>query len=118
MMPFHFGPPPATRPGERAIVVPARIEIKSELLNFLARTFPLPDYFGQNWDALEECLGDLSWRDDKKIILVHHDIPLENVPADTRIYLQVLSGAAQKPTRLSIFFPESCRQKITGLLAE
>lgn len=34
---------------------------KTELLEQLAREFEFPDYFGHNWDALEECLHDLSW---------------------------------------------------------
>ena len=117
MIPFRFEAPPATRPGECLIVVPAGIETKADLLNFLACAFPLPDYFGHNWDALEECLGDLSWLEDKKFLLVHRDIPLEKADDDARIYFQILSTAAHKSARLSIFFPESCRQKITGLLA-
>lgn len=35
---------------------------KSELLDALGRALDLPDYYGGNWDALEECLLDLSWR--------------------------------------------------------
>ncbi len=31
-------------------------------LRAIARTLRFPDWFGGNWDALEDCLGDLSWR--------------------------------------------------------
>jgi RNAse (barnase) inhibitor barstar len=117
MIPFHFDAPPAARPGERLIAVPSRLETKADLFNFLAREIPLPDYFGHNWDALEECLGDLSWLDDKKILLVHRKIPLEKAPADRRIYLQILSRVAAEAKRLSIFFPESFRREITDILA-
>ncbi|MCA9792322.1 MAG: barstar family protein [Candidatus Eremiobacteraeota bacterium] len=36
---------------------------KQELLEQLAEVFGFPEYFGYNWDALEECLGDLGWLD-------------------------------------------------------
>lgn len=38
------------------------IEDKQALLLAIAEGFEFPDYFGGNWDALEECLRDLgSW---------------------------------------------------------
>jgi len=35
------------------------IESKEELLDAVAEGFGFPDWFGRNWDALEECLRDL-----------------------------------------------------------
>ena len=32
-----------------------------ELFDALAAGFSFPDYFGRNWDAVDECLRDLSW---------------------------------------------------------
>jgi RNAse (barnase) inhibitor barstar len=32
---------------------------KEELLDAIAEGFGFPDWFGRNWDALEECLRDL-----------------------------------------------------------
>lgn len=32
-----------------------------ELLTTLGRVFDFPDYYGHNYDALDECLRDLSW---------------------------------------------------------
>jgi hypothetical protein len=38
-----------------------KIEGKADLLASLSEGFEFPDYFGGNWDALDECLRDLSW---------------------------------------------------------
>jgi hypothetical protein len=42
----------------------AAIETKRDLLAAVAAALRFPDYFGMNWDALEECLTDPSWRPD------------------------------------------------------
>jgi RNAse (barnase) inhibitor barstar len=35
---------------------------KARLLDAIANGFEFPDWFGGNWDALEDCLTDLSWK--------------------------------------------------------
>ena len=35
---------------------------KDAILAALSRSLGFPDWFGGNWDALEDCLTDLSWR--------------------------------------------------------
>jgi len=39
----------------------ARVANEGELLAELARGFRFPDYFGGNWDAVNDCLRDLEW---------------------------------------------------------
>jgi RNAse (barnase) inhibitor barstar len=40
----------------------AKVRSKRSLLAALARALEFPDWFGRNWDALQDCLTDLSWR--------------------------------------------------------
>lgn len=40
----------------------ARVHGKGEFLANLAQVLVAPDWFGQNWDALADVLGDLSWQ--------------------------------------------------------
>ncbi len=37
------------------------VRTKERFLTVLAEALQFPDYFGFNWDALEDCLTDLSW---------------------------------------------------------
>ena len=43
---------------------------KSGLLEHFAKVLRFPDYFGNNWDALNDCLTDLSWLDAKGWVLI------------------------------------------------
>jgi hypothetical protein len=114
---FYFDPSREVKPGERRIEVPARLAGKGELLDFLARAFPLPVYFGHNWDALEECLLDLDWLAGPPVALVHHDIPLAAAPSDQLLYLRILAAAAAASPRLHVTFPAANRAAIDKLLA-
>jgi hypothetical protein len=43
---------------------------KPALLHNMASALGFPDWFGHNWDALEDCLTDLSWRDAPGYVLL------------------------------------------------
>ncbi len=45
---------------------------KGEVLAELARAIAAPDWFGHNWDALADALGDLSWRKSPGYVFVLH----------------------------------------------
>ncbi len=51
---------------------------KGEVLAELARSIAAPDWFGHNWDALADALGDLSWRNAPGYVMVLHG----EAPAD------------------------------------
>lgn len=45
---------------------------KGQVLAELARVIAAPDWFGHNWDALADALGDLSWKAAPGYVLVLH----------------------------------------------
>ena len=47
--------------GSAISLVKIRFQEKERLLKNIASALAFPDWFGANWDALEDCLGDLSW---------------------------------------------------------
>ena len=50
------------------------ISRKEQLLNHAATALRLPEDFGNNWDALEECLTDLEWVDADGYVLYYDHI--------------------------------------------
>lgn len=48
------------------------IQTKEELMEWLRKGFDFPGYFGENWDAVEECLYD-SCAEDTEILLMNED---------------------------------------------
>jgi RNAse (barnase) inhibitor barstar len=43
---------------------------KADLMERLQRALRFPEWFGRNWDALEDCLTDMSWHDDVGYVLL------------------------------------------------
>ena len=41
----------------------SELKTKEQLMLKMKEAFSIPDYFGMNWDALDEVLRDLSWLD-------------------------------------------------------
>ena len=58
-----------------------------------ARALQFPDWFGANWDALEDCLTDLSWSSAGGHILLIEGVA--DLPGDERgIFADILGSAA------------------------
>jgi len=56
---------------------------KGEVLAELARAIKAPDWFGHNWDALADALGDLSWsRAPGYVLLLRGEHPGDDVLDD------------------------------------
>lgn len=69
----------------------------SNLFDEFAQALDFPDYFGHNWDALEECLADFEWLPAKGYILLITDAHAV-LPDDEDEYetlLEVLSDAGE-----------------------
>ena len=72
----HFaGEPPGREALEAAgiriaAVDGAAILSKQDLMEALSAALEFPDYFGGNWDALEEVLRDLGWLEAKGHVVV------------------------------------------------
>ena len=121
---FYFGPPEAL-PGDAAFVadLPASIRSKQKLLRTLADELRFPDFFGYNWDALEECLRDLSWLPAGNVQIQHRDLPLSPGSQDRRTYLKILRAAAafweKSGSRLLVCqFPAEFQGKVLSQLAK
>lgn len=73
------------------------IDTKEALLERFAAALVFPDWFGANWDALEDCLGDLSWREDAGRLLVIEGFETLQARArdDFRVLLDLLADVAQ-----------------------
>lgn len=55
---------------------------KGEVLAELARAIAAPDWFGHNWDALADALGDLTWRPAPGYVLLLHGEPSSEARLD------------------------------------
>ena len=81
----------ATR-GSALSVVKIRAQGKEALLKDIAAALNFPEWFGGNWDALEDCLFDLSWRNAVGHLLVFEDASPGD---DLGVLIDVLRAAAQ-----------------------
>jgi hypothetical protein len=70
---------------------------KDALLAALARELAFPKWFGGNWDALEDCLADLSWREAEGHVLVFEAFA-DLDGDDLGILIDILSSSAESWT--------------------
>ena len=70
---------------------------KSELMAALAKGLKLPEHFGNNWDALADCLEDSEWLGTHGIVVVLRHAAGYNkaYPADWKTLEETLSEAAE-----------------------
>jgi hypothetical protein len=89
-------------PGRKAVIRILRgskAETVSRLFDEVAAALQFPYYFGENWDALDECLGDLEWLPGDAYILFFteaHRLLDRDAPEKFKLLLDVLENAVCK----------------------
>lgn len=105
--------------------VPAGIKSKAALLDELYRCLRFPDYFGFNWDALVDCIRDLSWLPPGPVVLVHRDLPLVGDVGSQKTYLSILRDTVEKRGEVPggmrfrdivVVFPPDTQEQVARLL--
>lgn len=68
---------------------------KAEMLARIAEALRFPPYFGHNWDALDECLGDLPWLQAPGALIVL-ELDAATSPRDVEVLLAIARDAADR----------------------
>ena len=71
----------------------AAVQGKGEFLVAIAQAIHAPDWFGANWDALADALGDLSWCSSPGyVLLLHNGGGTLGLNDDRNIAMEILAG--------------------------
>lgn len=71
---------------------------KAAFMERCARDLALPDWFGRNWDALADCLTDLSWAPPARgrlLVVSGWQAYAEEAPGEWRIAQEVFDSAVE-----------------------
>jgi hypothetical protein len=119
---FMFYEDPSSVEGESDVLaaIPPGLRGKPALFSALELALCLPSYFGHNWDALDECLRDFHWLEQRRIVIVHNDLP-DLSPRDSRIYLDLMADAVDDWQHdehhvLVVAFPQALEQEISRIM--
>ncbi len=74
----------------------AQARDKNDLQGALALALRLPEWYGQNWDALADCLCDLSWKPAPGYLIVveGHDALRAALPDEFATLIEIFAEAA------------------------
>ncbi len=73
----------------------SRVANRNDLLAELARAFGFPDWFGHNWDALADCLSDLSWKVAEGYVVCLHGSAQVAAAAEYETALEIFADCAE-----------------------
>lgn len=93
-----LGAEPSADGGLVRILDARRMETVAGLFEEFQRALKFPDYFGHNWDALDECVCDLEWLPAPSYRIVIESAPrlLDRDRAERPIFLSVMSDAGKE----------------------
>ncbi len=75
-----------------------KAQTKAQFLDEISAALQFPPDFGENWDALHDCLADLSWigADAVVLCLADADQLLARAPTELKTLIGVLQSAAKE----------------------
>lgn len=99
----------------------SKVENENELFSKLSVILKFPDYFGDNWNALNDCLRDLNWIEKEGIALIHTEMPHLS-DEGFKTYIEILFDTVQdwkegEEHYFKVIFPEQAEQTIKKLIS-
>ena len=94
----------------------SKMRTANALFDEIAAACQFPYYFGENWAALAECLGDLDWLDTSRFVLVvtEFDQVLSDEAVEMEAFARALRSAVERYNE-DLQIPES-GESLFGLL--
>lgn len=92
------GAAPAADGGLVRILDARRMETAAGLFDEFQRALEFPDYFGHNWDALDECVCDLEWlpASSYRVVIESAPLLLDRDRAARPIFVSVMANAGKE----------------------
>lgn len=97
--------------------MPSGIIDPKYIFAFYSWVFNFPGWFGNNWDALADCLRDITPMNFRRILIKHVDVPFMTGSRDRAIYLDVLlSTCILHRGMLVVTFPNELLDEVDELI--